>query len=268
MGYDMYQEVPDQGAEEEHLALRQRVKDAWAPVYLAIQARGLSLENGFLSRGLPGDPKKFDLVAHHKVLKPNSSVTMGSMTKVDIDPESEDSWYQVRVIVPREQQPELYQLVDAARKETDDTFESDLSDPAYFRLNIWGMSRYREAMYDLGLLDEDTLTPDIDWPEYTITDTDSDTEREAKEDAYDNALRDALSFTTESGLPSAMKFSDNSGWVVLPSECEAFVNKYDNLNPADISASLDDNGITDTRYWAEWINFIRRSIETQGFRVY
>lgn len=130
-------------------------------------------------------------------------------------------------------------------------------DPTYFRLNIFGMGRYRGYMDKLGMLDTVTTHPawpkwEGDWPEEGST---AYAEREAE-------LERIVSTAAESpiGLPE-FKFGSNDGWLVTPDEIRAALASYDESRAREVV------GPDEIDYWSQWIAFLNRAAQNGGFRV-
>ena len=140
----------------------------------------------------------------------------------------------------------------------------------YFRLNIWGMSRCRQAMYELGMLD--TETSSLEWPEREAFGVDDKTwaDWEWNEPADDDpeplrryweAHREALSHHPEK--PTGIcdfKFSSNDGWIVTPEELAAALATYDERTGGGTA-------VPDFEYWPDWIDYLRRAQTRGGFAV-
>lgn len=109
----------------------------------------------------------------------------------------------------------------------------------YFRLNIHGMSRYRQAMAAMRMLD---------------------------------TRRAPAGCTTEwtpdkpTGIP-VDKLCSNDGWLVTPAEIRAALASYGTLDPRDEAHILDECQVADPEYWGRWIDYLRRAADRGGFRV-
>ena len=137
---------------------------------------------------------------------------------------------------------------------------SALAYPGEFRLNIFGMGRYREAMADLGMAyDSRCPVASVDWD--TLPDSDADYE------VYQMALDRLTSQHGESSNPTIPlhKFGSNDGWVVTPDEIRAALEAWDG-DSADLSAETDE--LIQTDYWNKWIAYLRLAADHEGFRVY
>lgn len=141
-----------------------------------------------------------------------------------------------------------------------------LAYPGDFRLNIFGMSRYREAMFELGMMHESTnpVTPD-DW-ESLPEDYDADSE-----EAYYEAKDKITARHGINPLPTlpSHKFGSNDGWLVTPDEIRASLTKWDDWNSEDhhdVSESVAK--VISTDYWNAWIAYLRLAAEHDGFRVH
>lgn len=137
----------------------------------------------------------------------------------------------------------------AAHKEVLDLMEEESrTDRTYFRLNIWGMSRYRDVMQATGMgywsdefpswptAEQFDLTQEQGWLDLDDPDdraqVDDDTARRIQ------ALHDASDAVRRAhpgeflGIPLE-KFTSNDGWHVLPHECKgALIKLGEFLAPA------------------------------------
>jgi hypothetical protein len=125
----------------------------------------------------------------------------------------------------------------------------DAPDPNYFRLNIWGMSRFGGAMSALGMIDENASLR-VGFPEGDDP------------DALESCL--AQREATPAGIP-AYKFSSNDGWLVLPEEIRPALDLYRALNEPE--KRVEAAGV-ELDYWREWLAFLDRAAERGGFRVW
>jgi hypothetical protein len=125
----------------------------------------------------------------------------------------------------------------------------DAPDENYFRLNIWGMSRFGGVMSSLGMIDENARMR-VDFPQ-----TDD-------QDALERCL--AQRETTPAGLP-AYKLSSNDGWLVLPEEIRPALELYRALNEPERRVAAAG---VELDYWREWIAFLERAAAHGGFRVW
>lgn len=139
-----------------------------------------------------------------------------------------------------------------------------LKNPDYFRLNVWGMSRYAAAMLDLGMAHESRSgiywSDSPDYPE----DEDNETALAAYREAMDK-LTGAHGEPADDPTIPLHKFSSNDGWYVTPEEIRAALDAYDSRCSEDLSeATLD---LIETDYWGDWIAWLRLAAEHDGFRV-
>jgi len=125
-------------------------------------------------------------------------------------------------------------------KERPGVSENDL---AYFRLNIWGMGRFRNLMDTGGMLDWDAEPP---------------------HGATGEAFSD---FTLEEpkGIPG-IKFTSNDGWLVTPDEIRAALAQLEGSGNADVIR--EDAGEGDIDYWLAWIHYLQVAERHGGFRVW
>lgn len=134
-------------------------------------------------------------------------------------------------------------------------------DEDYFRLNIWGMGDTRTVMHDLDLLevgsehtpfpdhpggewvDEEDVVPGTPWATYY---------EETNKVLAEHPISD------DPRLP-IWKLCSNDGWHVTAIECKAL-------------ATMARDGRADGKdlpeWWADWIDFIARCGERDGFRVH
>ena len=138
-------------------------------------------------------------------------------------------------------------------------------DPTYFRLNIWGMGKYRGLMDGLGMLNY-TDAPE-DWPDredfkipqITIhpnyeggKDYLDDDESSSQYAAYEAASDAVRGFMPEGTGIALVKLCSNDGWIVTPEECESALVIWDNLN-------------TDTKLSVRQAAVAKGSDEIEGF---
>ena len=172
----------------------------------------------------------------------------------------------------------------------------------YFRLNIWGMSAYRDAMAELGMLKSSQWK---DWPEYPDDVPEEVTEqldevnydctrdpdvtrerlvavmreyRDANEvefeilDAHIEAIADyqieylAHISQNDETIPGIeeVKFSSNDGWLVTPHECGTAVAIWD-ATTEEQRAAVE---VANQDYWRLWIQFLENGATGAGFRVH
>jgi hypothetical protein len=149
-------------------------------------------------------------------------------------------------------------------------------DRSYFRLNVWGMGRYVDAMRRLGMLKDVEVGPfpqppdDIDWDLYeraTPDDVDdagklgSAARHKAEVEAHLARGDDAP------GIPEHKLYSTNDGWLVTPQECITALALYDATTNEHRGTALSEAGVDDRAYWSRWIEYLRGAIDHGGFRV-
>jgi hypothetical protein len=141
----------------------------------------------------------------------------------------------------------------------------------YFRLNIWGMGMCRGFMAERGMV-YNGYGGWPSWPDYeepVQRDGESDENFAIREQAYEDqhseATKPVQSYHPPGGhtIP-AMKFSDNSGWLVTPAECEAALNAAALYSGGDPVA--EDGEVV--QWWPSWISYLERAAKRGGFRVY
>jgi hypothetical protein len=145
----------------------------------------------------------------------------------------------------------------------DMTIENDAGlteEKAYFRLNIFGMSAYRNIMYDLGMLDMDAQGTPFPLMEEFLNDTE-----------YQDACREITD--SESPEPKGIppyKTGSNDGWLITPAELRAALATYD-AAPKERRQDVVWEAFESTserQYWNKWILFLRRAEKHGGFRVW
>lgn len=167
--------------------------------------------------------------------------------------------------------------------------EMSKAERSHFRLNIHGMGRYRELMFDLGMVFEDEPYPEFpDVEDYGTTHEDFwavddpespefaalTPERLEKAKAFATAHRNVLAWHGKADTPGIPihKFGSNDGWVVLPAECEAAVRIWEKFvadrgeSAARAHVSIFLNGRVD--YWLRWIEYLRGAAKHGGFEVH
>lgn len=161
---------------------------------------------------------------------------------------------------------------------------------SYFRLNIFGMSKWRQAMSTLGMAFEAGEVPQYPEPErYGLSGDELDEFLYGDEDNNPaavstlNALKrkGAEKWTAERdrvlawhgpdtpGIP-LHKFGSNDGWLVLPAECQAALEVYqgqlEKLGEEGLHAMLDALEIN-RGYWGQWVAYLNGAISHGGFEV-
>lgn len=175
---------------------------------------------------------------------------------------------------------------NAAQKKVTDTLDARyVAEKSYFRLNIWGMGRYRGAMHALGMIYPSNEEPG--WPEVSprITEVSGYIEDpgfyETQDDFQaptDDELAAAKKYIADvkaklSAHPSggdtipAHKFGSNDGWIITPDELKAALKAYESNNEKHKAAALAHAGITDTAYWEQWITYLMNGMVYDGIEV-
>jgi hypothetical protein len=138
----------------------------------------------------------------------------------------------------------------------DMTVENDTGlseEKAYFRLNIFGMSDYRNVMQALGMLDFDAHRPPFPCMEEFLNDSE-----------YQEACREITDAEapTPSGIPP-YKTGSSDGWLITPRELRAALATYDATTKVQRSdalwSGLGDVNMEERQYWNKWILFLRRA---------
>ena len=170
--------------------------------------------------------------------------------------------------------------------------EYDKARVSYFRLNVWGMSDYREHMTTLGMVKDPV--EDHGWPErpeglprdvfLALGDDGATPEDRAQElwrrqygdlvitpeherlyREYEKA-EDAALRAHNPDVPgmTITKFRSNDGWIVTPEEITGALEMWELADPAlknKVRATAGD-------YWEQWIDFLKTAAAGSGFRVY
>lgn len=163
---------------------------------------------------------------------------------------------------------------DAAQEKVSAAYdELDKHNLNYFRLNIWGMSRCREYMYDRGMVY--TSEHEGEWPQYTEParmDGEDAAAWHARIDAYDE-LYQKKCLPIVSAHPAGgdtipvHKFSSNDGWLVTEEECKAAVTSNALFDPP-VWENPNTKITEPVQWWPEWIAFLERASTRGGFRVH
>lgn len=144
---------------------------------------------------------------------------------------------------------------------------------AYFRLNIFGMSEYRELMEELGMgYWANEMMPD--WPEPGDFDVPMDAEDEMLDEqsveyeAWQASCDEVRGWNPEPQSGIALhKFTSNDGWWVTALECKTALELYDDDVEGIVEGRMD-TGEFDDEYWLEWLAFLQRAADSDGFSVY
>lgn len=162
------------------------------------------------------------------------------------------------------------------------------AEKSYFRLNMFGMSRYHGLMGHIGMTFEDP-SERPEWPKPEAYGTDDDALEALESPEYcpdytwtDEALRAALKFQEDQnkllswhgaeipGIPDH-KFSSNDGWIVLPAECEAAVRIWRQFvadEGEEAALAVVAEHVKDTGYWLKWIEYLAGAVRRDGFEVH
>ncbi|HEV8652836.1 MAG TPA: hypothetical protein VG276_26475 [Actinomycetes bacterium] len=135
----------------------------------------------------------------------------------------------------------------------------------YFRLNIFGMGRYRDAMERLGMVFWPVEEPQF--PKHEAfglagcPDEDAGDLTPAERAYLDQvqAVTDGPCMEETPGIPG-YKLASNDGWLVRPLEIRSALKRYhDQGEPVP-------EGV-EPGYWAQWVGFLARCGRSGGFRV-
>ncbi|GAA4595797.1 hypothetical protein BJY16_001797 [Actinoplanes octamycinicus] len=166
---------------------------------------------------------------------------------------------------------------------------------SYFRLNIWGMGRFRQAMHELGMAYACDLPGQFPpWPQGRLgqiaealleqedpadylakygrtaaekaapTDTEIAAVR-ARQEQAEALLRSHPGDTA--GIP-LYKFGSNDGWIVTPAECMDALAAWYRASDEQRERALANAGIDDIEYWNAWLDYLHRACFCEGFAVH
>ncbi|MCX3059581.1 hypothetical protein [Streptomyces beihaiensis] len=157
----------------------------------------------------------------------------------------------------------------------DDAVEGE--DTSYFRLNIWGMSQYREIMHQLGMVTMDYQKPNfpekpdsIDWEDVSAIryPEDYESQQPVKPEAvtFAKTIDEHLAWHPNPPFGIALhKFASNDGWLVTPEEIAAALETYRTHSGDEVEVIV---GADRLDYWLEWIAYLERARQRGGFRVH
>jgi len=125
----------------------------------------------------------------------------------------------------------------------------------YYRQNIWGMGRMREAMETARMGYWSEAEP-ISWP---------DPDDYSDNDALEAALEPILSHHPDGGdgVP-LFKLCTNDGWIITPPECEAAWSAWTKAE-GSIGHFYDTDTVRELKLLAE---YLRAAAKHGGARVY
>lgn len=168
--------------------------------------------------------------------------------------------------------------------------EMGAAERSYFRLNIFGMGRWRGLMETLGMAFEDDPHPpfpktedcDTNWDDVEAVGYPEDhsgyewtDERLRAALKYREAVNAVLAFHGKADTPGIPlhKFGTNDGWIVLPVECEAAVRTWRDFvakESEDSAVNFVRNTIGQDRadYWLQWIAYLAGAARHGGFEVH
>ncbi|MFD1656964.1 hypothetical protein ACFSL4_01620 [Streptomyces caeni] len=147
-------------------------------------------------------------------------------------------------------------------------------DTSYFRLNIWGMSRYREIMHQLGMVAVDYQQPNfpelpdgIDWEDVSAVRY-PEGQQPVKPEAvtFAKTIDEHLAWHPDPPFGIALhKFGSNDGWLVTPQEIAAALEAYRTHSGDEVKVIVGAEGLD---YWLKWIAYLERAQHRGGFRVH
>jgi hypothetical protein len=157
-----------------------------------------------------------------------------------------------------------------------DALES--ADTSYFRLNGWGMSRYREIMTQLGMVADGYSLPPwphepdgITWEDIKAAEAPADgSDLPVKPEAlaYVKQLDAHLAWHPEPPFGIALhKFGSNDGWLVTPEEIAAALESYRTHSGDEVKVIITSAG-GELDHWLKWISYLERAQRRGGFRVH
>ncbi|MFJ9179400.1 hypothetical protein [Streptomyces sp. NPDC102360] len=164
----------------------------------------------------------------------------------------------------------------AAQAEVERAYDAMYAvDTAYFRLNIWGMSRFRELMDQLGMVVSDYGVPPwphepegVTWDEIDAAQNGNGASKSPARPEVVTYLKQCEAHVTwhpEPAFGMALhKFASNDGWLVTPEEIEAALVGYRTHAGSEVKVIVGD----DVDYWLEWIAYLERAQHRGGFRVW
>jgi len=198
-----------------------------------------------------------------------------------IDPTSEDAYdgMSPRYRAAADQVHAAYAAMNDAEK-------------SYFRLNVFGMSRYCDLMARVGMTFDDPFERP-EWPKPEDYGTDWEEIEHLEDREYypdvtfnDEQLRRIVKYRDDRdrllawhgaeipGIPEH-KFSSNDGWIVLPAECEAAVRIWRQFTAdqgeekaSAIVAEYLGDGDGRMDYWLKWITYLASAVRHEGFEVH
>lgn len=162
------------------------------------------------------------------------------------------------------------------------------AEASYFRLNMFSMGRFCDAMVTLGMVFEDAPRPEwpkpeswgvtyelierVESPEYFSDEPPLDAETEERARRWITERDRVLMWHGKEipGIP-LHKFGSNDGWIVLPAEAEAalriYMAKLKEIGQ-DAMNNLIDNEIGNRGRWAQWLAWLNGAVSHDGFEVH
>jgi hypothetical protein len=151
-------------------------------------------------------------------------------------------------------------------------YNYNLPSDGYFRLNIFGMSKFRGMMHEAGMLAGGDPPA---WPrlaDYGIDpdsflDTLTNETTSPAEVAFIKANEDVKHATADSPGIAYWKLCSNDGWVVTAAECDQAVKAWEAWSADNLSENFFESDDTKV-YWYDWIDYLRAAAAHNGFGVY
>lgn len=169
-----------------------------------------------------------------------------------------------------------------AQEAVHEAFEAmRVAETDYFRLNIWAMGRWVNAMRTLDMVCQPSESRDwpeiesfgVTWEDVEAVDYPDDVKPRSPElhQAAQRyvAARDALLAAHGGECPGIPehKFGSNDGWIVTPAECLAALRILREHSAEVVLSALEDAGIGDVGYWDRWVQYLVGAVSHGGFEV-
>lgn len=169
----------------------------------------------------------------------------------------------------------------AAQEVVHEAFEAmHVAETDYFRLNVWAMSRWVNAMRTLDMVCQPSESRDwpkiesygVTWADVEAVDYPDDAESRSPE-LHERARkyvaeRDRLLADHGGECPGIPehKFGSNDGWIVTPAECLAALRILREHSAEVVLSALEDAGC-DVGYWDQWVQYLVGAASHGGFEV-
>lgn len=286
IGYDMYI-VGDIPGEQENVERARAVEQAARAALDGVQdQRGRMLTDEH--QNLPGDGAEryrkeyIERAERMQENDPTLSYEMSRLLAQEVPPSKE--------------------YVAAYQAWMDAIHELDKAHASYFRLNIWGMGRARQIMWDLEMLKDGDQDPWPDAPEgldaekvEALVELFDDEDVPVRQEDLQKHLAGASEYWTEAygeltftdgeleafatyrkaannvraanddSVPgiTLYKLGSNDGWLVTPEECSSAVEIWNSTDQATRDAVL-----AKAVFFQDWVDFLECASQHGGFTVY